>query len=197
MSRNHSDIFKSKIWTIPNILSIFRILLVPVFIWSVLNKKAFEALLIFFIAALSDILDGFAARVWHQRSKLGTILDPAADKLLMAASYVILTMPEVAEPNVIPLWLTLVVFSRDILIVTGASIAYLAWGQKIFIPSFLGKISTSCQVGTVLLVLVLNYLRAAGGFMIWVFGLTLAATLASGTHYFAYGLAALRQHRKI
>ena len=194
--RERTEALKSAVFTIPNLLSAFRILLVPIFLWSVLNGRPWEAFLIFFIAGLTDLLDGFIARIWHQRSKLGTILDPAGDKLLMAASYVVLTLPQVAGPNHIPLWLTVIVFARDLLIVAGAFIAFLSWHQGAFPPSILGKITTACQVGTVFLVLWLNYRQAAPGFMSWIYILTLLVTLASGVHYFALGLSVLRQHKK-
>jgi len=196
MDKDKPEALKSDILTLPNLLSLFRILLVPVFLWSLLNKKAFEALLIFFLAGLTDVLDGFTARIWHQRSKLGTILDPAGDKLLMVASYVVLSLASVASPNFIPIWLTLVVFARDLLIVTGAFIAYLSWRQTTFTPSWLGKISTICQVGTVFLVLLLNFYQVSPWYMDAVYYLTLLATLASGVHYFIYGLQMLRERRK-
>lgn len=194
--QERTEALTSTVFTIPNLLSVFRILLVPIFLWSVLNGRSWEAFLIFFIAGLTDLLDGFTARVWHQRSKLGTVLDPAGDKLLMAASYVVLTLPQVAGPNHIPLWLTVIVFARDLLIVAGAFIAFLSWHQGAFTPSILGKITTGCQVGTVFLVLWLNYRQAAPGFMSWIYIITLLATLASGVHYFAFGLSVLRQHRQ-
>jgi cardiolipin synthase len=196
MDEDKPEALKSDILTLPNLLSVFRILLVPVFLWSLLSRKAFEALLIFFLAGLTDVLDGFTARIWHQRSKLGTILDPAGDKLLMVTSYVVLSMSSVASPNFIPIWLTLVVFARDLLIVTGAFIAYLSWRQTTFAPSLLGKISTICQVGTVFLVLLLNFYQVSPWYMGAVYYLTLLATLASGVHYFIYGLQTLHRRRK-
>jgi cardiolipin synthase len=196
VDEDKSRALKSDILTLPNLLSVFRILLVPVFLWSLLNRKSFEALLLFFLAGLTDVLDGWTARIWHQRTKIGTILDPAGDKLLMATSYVVLSISSLATPNFIPIWLTVVVFARDLLIVTGAFIAYLSWKQKIFMPSLLGKISTICQVGTVFLVLLLNFYRVAPWYMRGVYYLTLLATLASGVHYFIYGLQTLHQRRK-
>jgi cardiolipin synthase len=196
VDEDKSRALKSDILTLPNLLSVFRILLVPVFLWSLLNKKPFEALLLFFLAGLTDVLDGWTARIWHQRTKLGTILDPAGDKLLMVTSYVVLSISSLATPNFIPIWLTVVVFARDLLIVTGAFIAYLSWRQKTFMPSLLGKISTICQVGTVFLVLLLNFYQVAPRYMHGVYYLTLLATLASGVHYFIYGLQTLHQHRK-
>jgi cardiolipin synthase len=196
MDQDRTNPLKSDIVTVPNLISVFRILLVPVFLRAILARRAAEALAVFVAASLTDLLDGFIARVWHQRSKLGTVLDPAADKLLMTASYIVLTIPALAVPNCIPLWLTILVFARDLLIVAGAVFAFKSWGQKTFMPSLLGKASTACQVGTVFLVLWLNHLGITAGYMPWIFRLTLLVTVASGTHYFIYGLAVLREHRK-
>jgi len=197
MSRERTDALKSTVFTVPNILSLFRILLVPIFLRAILTRRPTEALLIFVLASLTDLLDGFTARVWHQRSKLGTILDPAGDKLLMATSFVVLTIPKLGVPNHIPLGLTALVFARDILIVGGAVYAFVSWGQKTFAPSILGKISTACQVGTVFLVLWLNHLRTTAGYMPWIFRITVVATVASGVYYFVSGLSILREHRKL
>jgi len=188
---------RSSLWTLPNLLSLFRIFLVPVFCWAVLQRKTFEAFFIFILAGLTDLLDGFTARIWHQKTKIGTILDPAGDKLLLAASYIILSLPSLSSPNFIPIWLTIVVFSRDLLIVTGAFIAFLTWGQKSFTPSLLGKISTAFQVGTVFLVLLLNSYQVSPDYIQWVYYLTLFFTISSGVHYFVYGLVTLHKHKRI
>jgi len=196
MSQERTDALKSTVFTVPNILSLFRILLVPIFLRAILTRRPTEALLIFVLASLTDLLDGFTARVWHQRSKLGTILDPAGDKLLMTTSFVVLTIPGLTVPNGIPLWLTALVFARDILIVAGAAYAFASWGQKTFTPSILGKMCTAGQVGTVFLVLWLNHLRITAGYMPWVFRITALVTVASGIYYFASGLSILREHRR-
>jgi cardiolipin synthase len=196
MARNEggkTNGLRSAVWTVANLLSVFRILLAPVFVWSVLNRKASEALLIFFIAGATDLLDGFAARTWHQRSRLGTILDPAGDKLLMAASYIVLTLRS-AGPNVIPLWLTILVFSRDLLIVSGALFAYLNWRQTTFLPSLLGKLSTGFQVGTVFGVLFFNWRGTAPAIMNWLYGATLFLTVGSGVDYVRLGLKILKKY---
>jgi cardiolipin synthase len=185
----------SRVFTIPNLLSVFRILLVPIFVWSLLNKRSSEALIIFFIAGLSDLLDGMAARTWHQRSKLGTILDPAGDKLLIATACVALTVPSLGRPNAIPLWLTSVIILRDLLIAGGALFAYLTWRQKTFLPSPFGKISTGCQVGMLFLVLLFNDLRISPRPMPWIFALTLFWTLLSGVHYFISAIGILKRRR--
>lgn len=196
MGDRATDNIRADIITIPNLLTIFRILLVPIFLWSLLNHRPFEALLLFFIAGITDLLDGLAARVWHQRSKLGIVLDPAGDKLLMATSFVALTIPSLARPNTLPVWLTSTVIFRDLLISGGALYAYLAWRQKAFLPTFLGKISTGCQVGMIFLVLFFNYRNSAPWIMPWIFGITMFWTLASGVHYFIAGLKILRQRRR-
>jgi len=189
------DDIRSVVLTLPNIISTFRILLVPVFIWAALEHRSGLALEIFFIAGISDLLDGFTARLFHVRRRLGMILDPAGDKLLMSASYIVLTLPHVARPNTIPLLLTALVFLRDILIVVGALIAFRKWRQSTFQPTLLGKFSTAFQVGTVFLVLLLNYLEKAPDWMAIFYALAIFLTVASGLDYFIYGLRVLKEHR--
>lgn len=196
MDDRTTDALKSDVLTIPNLLSVFRILLVPIFLWSLLNHRSFEALLVFFIAGITDFLDGLAARAWHQRSKLGLILDPAGDKLLMTTSFVALTIPSLARPNTLPLWLTATVLFRDLLIAGGALYGYLAWRQKSFPPALLGKISTGCQVGLIFFVLLFNDRADAPGIMPWFYGITLFWTLSSGVHYFVAGIKLLRDKRR-
>ncbi len=189
------DDLRSAVLTLPNLISAFRILLVPFFVLAVLDRRTGQALLIFFIAGISDLLDGFTARLFHARSRLGMILDPAADKLLMSASYIVLTFPSVARPNAIPLGLTALVFLRDILIVTGALIAFRKWRQTAFQPSLLGKFNTAFQVGTVFLVLLLNDLGKAPGWMAVIYAIAFFFTFASGADYFIYGLRVLKERK--
>ncbi len=181
--------------TVPNILSAFRILLVPLFVWSLLEGQTLEPLVIFFIAGISDLFDGFIARHLHQRSRLGAILDPTGDKLLMAASYILLTLPQVGGPNRIPLWLTVIVFARDLMIVGGVLWAYLAFGIRPVLPTFVGKLTTAFQVGTVFLVLLTNHLGEKAGWMDAFYGITAALTLASWILYYLRGLRILRERR--
>lgn len=154
-----------------------------------LQNKILEALVVFCIASITDILDGMTARIWHQKTKIGGLLDPAADKLLMTAAIVILSLPSVSHPNVIPLWLTVTIIGRDIAIVTTALIMYKLRGEKNFPPSLSGKASTVCQMGVILCVLLSNVLNRAPGFLAWLFALTFALTLISG---FGYGSRGVR-----
>lgn len=187
---------KSLFLTLPNILSLLRILLVPVFMVAMIQRKAFEAFAIFTLAGLTDVLDGFTARIWRQKTKIGVFLDPAADKLLLTPSFILLSLPSLSSPNLIPIWLTVLVIGRDVLIALGSLIIYRLGNLKIFYPSLLGKATAVCQVGTVLLVLFLNYLEISFPYLKWVFYLTFAATLLSGIHYSVFGFNQIFQPRK-
>ena len=180
---------KERFWTIPNFFSMLRILLIPLFLYMMYQNKVLEALVVFCVASVTDILDGMTARIWHQKTKIGGLLDPAADKLLMTAAIIILSLPSVSQPNTIPLWLTVVVIGRDIAIVSAAFLMYRLRGQKKFLPSLSGKASTVCQMGIILCVLLLNILDRTPAFLAWLYILTFALTFISG---FGYGLRGVR-----
>jgi len=138
----------------PNILSAIRLLLAPVAAWLILNGIDFPALMVFGIAGLSDALDGFLAKKFALTSRFGAWLDPAADKLLMLASFVSLTYV-----GVVPLWLTALVIGRDIAIVIGVLLARAFDMPLAVAPLMVGKVSTVVQVlyiAFMLLVLALN-----------------------------------------
>src|SRR5690349_12491442 len=98
--------------TIPNLITLMRLFLVPCFIWASIEGNYTMACGIFVFAAVTDILDGAIARRLNQRSRIGALLDPAADKLLMVSGYIFYTLHSL--PNVaIPKWLTFTVFVRD------------------------------------------------------------------------------------
>ena len=179
---------KNSIINLPNILSLLRILLIPVFLLLMFQRKTLGAFLVFLAAGLTDVLDGFTARVWHLKTKLGALLDPAADKLLMTASYIILTVPALNSPNVIPRWLTIVVISRDLLIVSSVFFAYKLRSQKNFPPSLLGKICTVLQVTVILLVLFFNSIQVSSPYLNLLYLLTLTFTVFSVVHYYYLGI---------
>jgi cardiolipin synthase len=140
-------------WTVPNLLSILRMGLIPLFVISVIDGRPGRALTVFVVAGVTDALDGFIARFWNQRSVLGTYLDPAADKLLLVTAYVVLAVPGLHQGFVIPAWVSALVITRDVVIVVVALILYLASGVSSFPPSPISKINTGIQVATVTLVL--------------------------------------------
>jgi cardiolipin synthase len=186
---------KERLLNIPNIFSTLRILLIPVFLYMMLHQKALAALIVFLVASSTDILDGMAARLWHQKTKLGALLDPAADKLLMTASIIILSFPSLSHPNTIPLWLTLLIVSRDVAIVTSAYVLYRLRDQKTFPPSILGKASTVFQMGILLLVLFLNVLKLSPPWLRWVYITTFVLTFLSGVQYGFWGCRILSRPR--
>ncbi len=192
---------KEKLLTLPNILTLLRICLVPVFVIMVLRKQGFGALLIFFLAGLTDVLDGLTARMWHLKTKIGTLIDPIADKLLLSTAFILLTFKDMDLPYMIPLWLTAVVVSRDLIMLTGGVVIYLWKGARNFLPSIFGKISTVLQVGTVFLVLLANYVQASSwsrfsllsslaspSFLSAFFVITLTSTVVSGAYYILRGI---------
>ncbi len=180
---------EKSVWlALPNIISLARILLIPVFVLMMIWRKTSEAFAVLLLAGFTDVLDGFTARALRQRTKLGTLLDPAADKLLITASFILLTIPRLNSPNVIPLWLTTIVIGRDLLIVSGAFLLFKLRGQKTFPPSIPGKASTVCQIIVVLLVLLFNLAKVSSHFLVWFYFLTLALVILSTLHYSRFGL---------
>ncbi len=172
----------------PNLLSLGRILLTVPFIFLLSHQQYGWALLIFLTAALSDAIDGLLARLLGQRTILGAYLDPAADKLLMAASFVALTVL-----GLIPWWLGVIVIGRDILIVLGLAILIWVSHPLKIQPSIASKITTVFQFGTILATLWSCYSQpnpSLMDFMVWA---TAAATIISGGQYLGKGLHVLKQ----
>jgi cardiolipin synthase len=175
--------YTSRFWTVPNALSLFRIALVPVFAVLMVHGRPRAAFLAFLVAGTTDVLDGFVARTWHQRSKAGLILDPAADKLMMTTAFVLLAFPSLAAPNVLPLWLVLVSIGRDVAIVLAAFVMRRLRGIKTFPPSLFGKASTVWQVLMIWLVLIANALDMAAPNLSWVYVIAVVLAVVSGADY--------------
>jgi cardiolipin synthase len=146
-----------------------------------LSREYGWALLVFVAAGLTDLLDGFFARR-GQSTKLGAMLDPVADKLLLGASYVVLTWSGgLGCP--LPVWLTVLILSRDAIIIVSVVVVNLAVERRVFYPSLLGKLSTGAQIVTAGLVLLMNALVACPSAMRYVFVLTAGLTVSSALHY--------------
>ncbi len=171
-------------FNLPNLLSLLRMGLVPLFIIALLRGEPLRALLIFVAAGISDALDGFLARVLDQRSLLGAYLDPIADKLLLTTAYIGLTVIELPGGHVpIPVWVTVLVLARDVLIVVVALALALALQATEFPPTVLSKLNTLCQIAAVILVLLsgaTQWADAAARFGLY---LVAALTVASGVDY--------------
>lgn len=184
---------KQPLINVPNLLSVSRVLLIPVFLLMLLHDSPTGAFIIFLIATSTDFLDGVAARILHQKTKLGAILDPASDKILMTAAFLILAIPHISVPNSLPIWLTITVISRDLYIVTGAFLLFRRIGRKSFPPTLLGKICTIFQMSVLLLVLLLNTLQRPAPSLLWFYVFTMILTILSGIHYTLIGIRWTRE----
>src|SRR5918999_2896284 len=141
----------ARIVTVPNLLTVFRMVLIPVFVSLLFYQRFLLALAIFIVAGVTDGLDGLLARRFNQKSQLGTILDPIADKLMLVTAFVVLSMRSVFPQPVpshlpIPFWVTIAVISRDVFIVVGAAAINIMTGFRGFRPSWLGKANTHVQI---------------------------------------------------
>lgn len=131
--------------TIPNLLTLLRFLLVPVFVGASISGAHTVAFFTFIGAAVTDAFDGYIARRLNQQSRIGAFLDPAADKLMMVSGYVVFTLPATAKYT-LPMWLTFTLLLRDLLIVLFVYLLYSRVRVTKFPPSIAGKVSTICQV---------------------------------------------------
>ena len=168
--------------TVPNILTLSRILLTPLLMWFLVNRKMNQALVVFLVAGMTDVLDGFIARLFHQKSRFGAFLDPLADKFLLVSSFLIL-----GRLGLIPLWLVLIVVIRDLVIVAGTIALYLFRVQVEIRPTSLGKLTTLTQLLTVLLALGSSLFQVSPWDRL-VVGITAMLSIASGVQYVRKGI---------
>jgi cardiolipin synthase len=169
--------------TAANQLTLLRIVLVPVFALCMLYRFPGWALLVFTIAGVTDLFDGFLARRSGHPTTIGTWLDPMADKLLLVTMFVMLTMPGMGLANRLPLWLTVLVISRDLGIVLTVAVVNMAIAKRTFRPSLLGKAATLVYIVTGVYTLYANYIGVPSEVVVVLEYLCLALTLASAAHY--------------
>ena len=166
-----------------NQLTLLRMLLIPAFVILVVYGHLGWALVVFVTAGVTDALDGLIARWSGQKTSLGAWLDPMADKLLLVTTFVVLSIPSLNLANPLPLWLTICIISRDVVIVATVAIVNLAIGPRTFRPSVYGKIATGTYIVTAVAAMLFNYLGYHSVIVdvgIWV---SLAITLISAFHY--------------
>jgi cardiolipin synthase len=168
--------------TLANQLTILRIVLIPAFVLLVVYGRLGAALVVFIIAGATDALDGLIARRTGT-STLGAWLDPMADKLLLATMFVMLTLPGLGLVARIPLWLTVLVISRDVAIVLTVAVVNLAIGPKTFRPSIFGKVATATYILTGVITLYFNYLGEPSPIVDLFVYASLAITVISAAHY--------------
>jgi cardiolipin synthase (CMP-forming) len=169
--------------TYANQLTILRMVFVPCFVILLIYGHPRSATILFVLAGITDGLDGLIARKFGQKTVLGSFLDPMADKILLTAAFITLTIPSVRLELHIPVWLTVLTISRDVLIAVSVLIIHLQTRHAEFPPSMLGKCTTAVQLLLVGICMLANFeIKAAIVFLPVVYA-TLAFTLASGLHY--------------
>jgi cardiolipin synthase len=166
-----------------NQLTLLRMLLIPAFVILVIYGYLGWALLVFMTAGATDALDGLIARRSGQKTRLGAWLDPAADKLLLVSTFIVLTVPTLGLANPLPIWLTVLIISRDAGIVATVAVVNLAIGPRTFKPSVYGKSATAIYILTAVVAMFFNY-RGVSSVVVTMFVYaSLAITLISGFHY--------------
>jgi cardiolipin synthase len=169
--------------TAANQLTLLRLLLIPVFALFMLYGMPGWALVTFLIAGATDAVDGLVARRTGHSTTLGAWLDPMADKLLLTTLFVMLTLPGLGLVQRLPLWLTVLVVSRDVLIVLTVAVVNLAIARRTFPPSPLGKVATAIYILTGLVTLYANYRGEVMPLVDWCVYAALVITLLSTADY--------------
>jgi cardiolipin synthase len=171
---------------IPNFLSLLRIILVPVIVIFLIQGSYTKALIAFVIAGLTDALDGAVARILNKQTKLGSFLDPLADKILLSTSFIAL-----AIFSLIPSWLAVIVISRDFMILLGIVILSMMSVAYEIKPIFVSKVTTTLQIATVFFALLLKtftYDIISYNLIIILSWLTASFTIISGLIYIIKGI---------
>ncbi|MEW5746165.1 MAG: CDP-alcohol phosphatidyltransferase family protein [Nitrospirota bacterium] len=171
------------ILTIPNLITFVRIVILPVFVTALIYRRYNYALALFIAASVSDMLDGLLARLTDQKSALGAFLDPLADKILLVTSFILF-----AVYGWIPLWVTIAVISRDLIVVVGWFLFYLLYDTTKVEPSFIGKSAIAGQlllIAYTLFSVTVPALPEPQGWMFWTVALL---TIVSGLQYIFRGL---------
>lgn len=175
--------FMSTVLTLANLLTILRLLLVPVFVMAVYYQRFTWALALFLIAAITDGLDGLVARSFNQKTELGAILDPMADKLLLVTSFIVLSLHGFPFTPPIPFWVTVATISRDVFIVLGALVINMTTKFSNFRPSLPGKLNTFIQFFMIVLFLATNAFQLNLGYLMPAYIITFGMAVFSGIHY--------------
>jgi len=179
--------------TLPNLLTLARILAIPFFAISLWYGHHGKACAIFAAAAITDLLDGFIARRFNMKSDLGAILDPMADKLLMTTAFILMAWPREHYVAQVPVWVAILAITRDLVISLFSFINLARGGTLQGKPSLLGKWTTAVQLFSISMGLLMNALGPQPWqrwLNPWMYYLVAALVLASGIHYY------LRSHKQ-
>ncbi|MBR0713779.1 CDP-alcohol phosphatidyltransferase family protein [Bradyrhizobium liaoningense] len=165
--------------SIPNIITLGRIMLVPIIVWAIVSSQMEIAFAVFLIAGISDAIDGFLAKRFNMTSELGALLDPLADKMLLVSIYMALGIW-----GAIPRWIVILVVSRDIMIVAAVIVSWLFDRPVAMKPSMVSKLNTVAQVAFAALVLAaLAFGFKPGPYDIILMGFVTVFTLSSVSLY--------------
>jgi cardiolipin synthase (CMP-forming) len=167
---------------IPNSLTILRILLIPVYVGLLVYERFDAAMGVLLLAGVTDALDGTIARAANQRTRLGAFLDPLADKLLLTSGFITLS-----TIHLIPSWVTIVVVSRDAMLLLGTAVAQFTESNIDIAPTFFGKGATFLQLAYVLLVIFLSSRQMDLSSLNPLLVAMVAFTVSSGCHYLYRG----------
>jgi cardiolipin synthase (CMP-forming) len=192
----------SRIITVPNLLTVFRMVLIPIFVSLVFYQRFIWALTVFVVAGLTDGLDGLLARRFDQQSQLGTILDPIADKLMLVTAFIVLSMRSVFHIPLpkhlpIPFWVTVAVISRDVFIIVGAAAINIMTGFRSFRPSWLGKLNTTVQIFAIAMIMfAASFPFGSGYYLPTLYTCVFTFALLSGVHYVFFVSKLMNEERR-
>jgi cardiolipin synthase len=164
--------------SIPNLITLGRIILVPAVVWAIISGEMLVAFALFLVAGISDAVDGFLAKRFHMASELGAYLDPLADKALLTSVYVTL-----GYEGHMASWLVILVVFRDVLIIGGAILYQTITGALKMRPLLVSKINTAAQISLAAVVLAQSGLGVDYGIADLLVPVVAATTLASGGAY--------------
>jgi cardiolipin synthase len=192
----------SRILTVPNLLTVFRMVLIPVFVTLLFYRRFSLALGVFILAGLTDGLDGLLARRFKQQSQLGTVLDPIADKLMLVTAFIVLSMRSIFPQPLpshlpVPFWVTVAVISRDVFIIVGAAAINIMTGFRGFRPSWLGKLNTTVQIGGIAAIMfAASVPHYTGYYLPTVYATVFTLAVLSGLHYIFFASKLMNEDRK-
>lgn len=176
--------------------------LIPIFVTLLFYQRFILALAVFVVAGVTDGLDGLLARRFDQRSQLGTVLDPIADKLMLVTAFIVLSMRSVFPRPVpshlpVPFWVTVAVISRDVFIVVGAAAINIMTGFRGFRPSWLGKLNTSVQIiGIAAIMFAASFPYGTGYYLPTIYTTVFTLAIFSGAHYVFFASKLLNEDRR-
>ena len=190
-SRWRSRSIIGQVLSVPNQLTMIRLLLLPFILIAMIYRRHDMALGLFLVAVITDVIDGIIARRLSQQTTLGEYLDPIADKLLLSSAFIVQALI-----GAIPWWLTILVLSRDLIIISTVLVVMLATGIRNFSPSTFGKVNTVVQAATISTVVLYNATEAVWtgqllSVLIWA---AAATTLVSSAHYMVETMQRLNAH---